>query len=715
MASYKTFLNLTYRVNLTLRQLLIGLSAAATPAWAGLDLDRDGMCDIWAGVHGIAVPAEDPDGDGFDNLAESIAGTDPHDAASMLALTLENAGEQNWMIHHTAVGGKSYLVQRWNALTGDWEDFQELGVATSSGAETVALLNAPESGGIFRLKVTDVDADRDGVSLYQEILLGLDDSMLSSEPEGIVGDFETAVRLVEQGGSPIELTDGSSLPAILPTADAASRFLVQSTFGPDLASISDVQTLGYSGWIDSQLAEPETLTRIAMGRTRIPFSAGSWSHGWWWNALLAQDALRQRMAYALSQIFVVSFEGGTVVGDNSLTQANYYDGMVREGFSNYRDVLEHVTYSPVMGFYLSHLNNRKGNVAEQRFPDENFAREIMQLFSIGLFELNEDGSHQLDGEGNSIPTYDNEVITEMARVFTGMSNSTSDGRQATSFYDFARGNDFRNPMVVWDEEHDLDEKTIIGGQILPAGQTGEQDVQQTLDALSQHPNTAPFISRLLIQRFTSSNPSPDYMRRVVHRWNASDGDLGQVLTAILLDPEARNAPEESDVHRGKVREPIIRMLQVMRAFHPNDHTGSIGVLASGLIDDLGQYAMRAPSVFNFYSPNNIPAELFGADALFSPELALMTGSRALSVHNRFRTTAFSGHWVVPVEYDEELALIDDFPALVDHLDTLLLYGEMSDALRAEVLFHLDRIGSNRTSIGLAVYLIMSSPEYAVLR
>ncbi|MFZ9683424.1 MAG: DUF1800 family protein, partial [Cephaloticoccus sp.] len=312
------------------------------------------------------------------------------------------------------------------------------------------------------------------------------------------------------------------------SAENSARFLTQATFGPTQADILDLMNRGYNAWLSEQLALPASSHRAATMEDFAAYNAGGQgavnggpntrpggTHrqaAWWKIAVTGQDQLRQRVAFALSQILVISDANGTI---NAWQEgaANYYDILVNGAFGNFRDVLERVTLSPMMGIYLSSLRNAKA--ANNTTPDENYAREIMQLFTIGLHELNPDGTLKLDPNGQPIPTYTQETIVQMAKVFTGWgyANNTPN---ATANANLFRGSpaNYTQQMMLWPAFHDDTAKTIVGGKVLPAAQGGIQDLQDTLDALFHHPNTGPFIVRQLIQRLVTSNPSPGYIYRV---------------------------------------------------------------------------------------------------------------------------------------------------------------------------------------------------------
>jgi uncharacterized protein (DUF1800 family) len=477
--------------------------------------------------------------------------------------------------------------------------------------------------------------------------------------------------------------------------------------------------MGLTGWIDNQATISTTRLQTSIARNALPINSSRGRDGWWRSANIAPDQLRQRMAYALSQILVVNFQGGSVIGDNYLIQARYYDIFTTGAFGSYRNILEKVTYSPAMGFYLSHLNNRKSDdpVNPTRFPDENFAREIMQLFTIGLWELNWDGSRKLDQDGNFIPTYGNQTITEMAKVFTGMSHSTTNnGRAATSFYDVARGNDYLYDMKVWDEEHETGPKSIVNGVQLDGSQTGEEEVKAALDALLEHPSLPPFLSRLLIQRFTSSNPSAAYLARVSRVWlddsTGESADLGEVIKAILLDPEILSGSTYQ--YRGKVREPIIRYASLARAFNLASENGKYSTNQPRLNDDFGQFPMLSPSVFNFYLPDFAPEGEFRMAGMVSPELQLASLSQLLRSDSQFAASVEESGVSGSFDLTTELALVNDPSALVERVDLLMTGGRLKADTKAMILNAVQSEVTDLEKVRTAIYLVSQSMECIVL-
>lgn len=688
----------------------------AQPLLGIIDFNNDGLSDLWTSLYpGVTPNDEDSDGDGQTNHQEMTAGTDPQDANSLLVINqITGKGDEEFIfIYWDGIGGKSYTIERY--FDGVWNPIQTLVTPKTSG-QILAAVERIKGAHLLRITARDIDSDGDTINGWEESLIGWDDSTPYGSGSSSAQDYEQLIRLFE-APSGVSLTNGINLPPRLPSKEEASHFLQQSTFGPTMEAINQVSTNGITAWIDEQMDDSPTqisLTSRNLFQTGQPFNSSLWRHAWWRIAILGTDQLRQRMAYALSQITVINTEEGNLIGNNITIQANYYDPLIINSFGRYRDILDHVAYSPAMGFYLSHLRNRKADPTINRFPDENFAREIMQLFSIGLWELNPDGTRKTDIEGNFIETYDNKTITEMAKIFTGMSLILSNGRAASSFYELNVFDDYHAAMRVFDEEHEPGEKKLFDNIIIPDGQTGEEDVQMALDALSQHSSTAPFISHLLIQRFTSSNPSPEYIRRVSSAWTHSDGNLGQVIRAILLDPESR-FPTSSLITRGKVREPIIRATHILRAFSPDTPNTTFAVLSNQLKNDLGHFPMSSPTVFNFYSPTFSPQGEIRDSGLVSPELEIANLTTLLASHDRFRKICANGHHTRTVGYKEEELLADNLEELLDRLDLILTAGTMSESTRNAVIEGSAPFLDAPTRVRVASHLITVSPDFTVLK
>ncbi|MCP4416282.1 MAG: DUF1800 domain-containing protein, partial [Chloroflexi bacterium] len=366
----------------------------------------------------------------------------------------------------------------------------------------------------------------------------------------------------------VESVTAVSRNATLTAEQEASRFLAQATLGADLTLIQNVDSLGFEAWINQQFTVSqsqllnylyaELYDEAEIGNGDSP-QQELFRYALWQTTLTGSDLLRQRIALALSEIVVISTETDAIYNVAN-GASDWYDMLLRNAFGNFRTLLQDVTLHPLMGSYLSHAGNRKTDVAQNRFPDENYAREIMQLFTIGLFMLNDDGSLILDGENETIPTYDNSHITEFAKIFTGLQYDFDGDPHVWWTPDFESGwlNSYTavRPMKMWDEEHEPGSKTLLNGYVVPDGQTGMDDLNEALDHLFNHPNVGPFIGRQLIQRLVKSNPSAAYIGRVTAVFNNNGfdvrGDMQAIIKAILLDDEARNAIFITDPTHGKL-------------------------------------------------------------------------------------------------------------------------------------------------------------------
>ncbi len=492
-------------------------------------------------------------------------------------------------------------------------------------------------------------------------------------------------------------------PPAAPSAPAsradAARFLTQATFGPTPASIESLMGQTFAQWIDEQMAEPASShlaeTRAELERWGEPNFAGrpDQQHriGAWWNiALRGEDQLRQRVAFALSEILVISDENGEIYNWQE-GAAHYLDLLAAHAFGNFRELLEAVTLHPAMGVYLSHLRNARADPETGSVPDENFAREIMQLFTIGLTELHPDGTLRLDANGLPIPTYDQATITEMAKVFTGWSFYHTDPQPWRFRWTEP---EFLRPMINYPDFHEDGPKRIVTGRELPAGQGAVKDLRDTLDTLFVHENTGPFLARRLIQRLVTSNPSPGYIHRVAQVFSNNGagvrGDLGAVVRAILLDHEARAPAVAAQPNFGKLKEPLLRVTNLLRAFNGASRSGRVYFFWSEY--EIAQAPLRPPSVFNFFTPDYVPTGDLAAAGLFAPEMQIHTDTTALGVPNRLSVYAFS-NWGDPGELEDDdilldiadlLPLISDPGALLDELNLRLCAGTMSAATRARL-------------------------------
>jgi uncharacterized protein (DUF1800 family) len=518
-------------------------------------------------------------------------------------------------------------------------------------------------------------------------------------------------------------------PAATPSADEAARLLMQGSFGPTDADIARVQSLGYAGWIDEQFALPQTLH---LPYVRANYNAllfgGNFAFvqdSFWQQAIPAPDQLRQRVKYALSQIVVVSAESGTIANASD-GLANYVDLLGQHAFGNYRQLLEAVATSPMMGLYLSHLRNQKADLVTGRVPDENFAREVMQLFSIGLTEINLDGTPKLVN-GQPVETYTNADITGLARVFTGWSWAAQDTSNASfSGGGTAYADRILRPMQPYPQFHETGEKTFLNVTI-PANTSAQASLTIALDRLFNHPNLCPFIGRQLIQRLVTSNPTPAYVGRVsaacADNGAGVRGDMKAIVRAILLDGEARSSAGLTDPQFGKLREPVLRLAQWARCFGATSASGNwlIRNLDSASTS-LGQQPLRAPSVFNFYRPGYVPANTAIAAAnLAAPEFQI-TGETSVAGYTNFMQAAISSGVGVGREvrasYTNELAVADNADALIDRVNRCLMAGTMGTQQRQEIRDAVNAIAATATNgranrVYTAVLLTMASPEYLV--
>jgi uncharacterized protein (DUF1800 family) len=515
------------------------------------------------------------------------------------------------------------------------------------------------------------------------------------------------------GGGP----GGGAMPPPQPaiTRQDAARFLRQASFGPTPAAIDRVIQLGYGDWIDAELAKPASLhTPYLRSQGATPTQAQR-LEAWTRFAVAGEDALRQRVAFALSQILVVSER--SALGQYPLALSTYYDLLVAGAFGNYRELIEQVTLNPAMGVYLSMLGNQRPDPARNIRPDENYARELMQLFTIGLVELAPDGSVRRDPQGQPLSTYDQATIEGFAHVFTGWNFAGTLQAGRPTF-------DFERPMEPIEFLHDRGEKRLLGGAVLPAGQDARADLEAALDNIFAHPNVGPFVSRQLIQRLVASNPSPEYVRRVAARFEDNGrgvrGDLGAVVRAVLLDHEARNPPAGA---AGRLEEPLIRVMALWRAFGARSASGRYPL---GFIDFLiEQGPLRASSVFNFYRPDYAPPGEMRELGLAAPEMQITHEATTAGLANVLAIWTFvynSGNANlrpedVYIDLAAEAALAGEPARLVDAVASKLTGGALSDGLRAELVEMIRLIPANlgTARAAEAVYGIVTAPEYAVLR
>ncbi|MDP3071373.1 MAG: DUF1800 family protein [Opitutaceae bacterium] len=557
------------------------------------------------------------------------------------------------------------------------------------------------------------------------------------------------------------------------TATEAARFLTQATFGPTKAEIDALTGGSIDAWVTQQLALPFTSHRAAIVSDRTNFGGSSSFTNWnathapnrqaaWFKTILtAPDQLRQRVAFALSQILVVS---DIALADDSRAEpvANFYDHLGNGAFGNFRTLLETITLSPMMGEYLSSVRNAKATFdstgATITTPDENYAREVMQLFTIGLVRLQPDGTLQLGADGLPIPTYHQTTITELAKVFTGWSYFNTN----TSNTNFrSGGSNYYNSMSLFPGFHDDTVKNLapVSATPIPANQGGLNDLRLALDALFTHPNTAPFISKLLIQRLVTSNPSPGYVYRVAQKFEnngtGTRGDLAAVVRAIYTDHEARSSAVASNVSFGKLKEPLLRLTALMRGLGASSQSGrllgyrhhvngtvitsatprpatqaEIGTYSSSIntftvLGNIAQAALRSPSVFNFYHADYVLPGPLAAAGLVAPEFEITDDNFAINVPNYLRTyvnatttniAATIQPYVITLNTTYEQTLVGNPTALLDHLSLLFSASNLSDAARARMVTALNALPASTSAedrVRTAILLVLTSPAAAI--
>ena len=494
-------------------------------------------------------------------------------------------------------------------------------------------------------------------------------------------------------------------------ANVADRFLEQTTFGPTTDLITQVQYSGLQGFLTAQYTLPITKYPMpASGESGL----GSVQQRFFVQNLTAQDQLRQRVAFALSQIFVI---GGNKVGDPT-GYTNYLQLLENDSFTNYRQIMQDVTLSPAMGDWLDMVNNGKPNISKGDHANENYAREFMQLFTIGTSQLNPDGSFQLDSSGNQIPTYTQDTVEAFARAYTGWTYPLAPGATQQTY----NPQYWTGPMVAVDSNHDTGAKQLLtypgvsGGGALPAGQTSMQDLQGAMDNVFNHPNVGPFISRELIQHLVTSNPSPAYIQRVASVFNDNGagvrGDMKPVITAILMDSEARRGDDPATAvgTDGHLQEPILYMTGLLRAFGATSDGSNLSYYGDGM----GQQALYSPSVFNFYSPDFV----IPGTTTFGPEFQILTTATSLNRVNWVNSFVYGslGSGTI-VNFSSYATQASDPSALLASLNTLMLHGSMSADMQNTILTAMQTVpaGSKQgmQEAQAAIYLIGTSSQYQV--
>ena len=576
----------------------------------------------------------------------------------------------------------------------------------------------------------------------------------------------------EVGSEAIKTIDGAGMDSRL---FETGRFLSQATMGADLDLINTVKDMDYGVWIDQQIAEPVTYlqsevediweeyldTLEARGYEDPQDAFGpampELTSAWWHNNMVASDLMRQKVAFALSEVFVIS--SNSDLGGEAVAMAHFYDKLLKGAFGNYKDILSDVSLHAAMGYYLSHLNNPKAVPDENVHPDENYAREIMQLFSIGLYELNNDGTHQLDNEGNSIPTYDNADIKEMAKIFTGLGpggiNENVWWTDEPYFGLSTFGIDWTVPMAMYEDFHEPGIKVILKNDTIPANQIGLDDIDEAINVLFNHQNVPPFISYRLIQRLVKSNPTPNYVERIanvfIDNGNGVRGDMAAIIKAILLDEEARNGEYMFEQHSSRLREPLVRHMQITKGLEIVEEPGGRYWHNFDYDNSLKQQILFAPTVFNFFLPNHQPVGDIANSGMVSPEFKIHDTSSSINYFNAaYRWTRDWGELInsgryfynsdlvnddgsiggwdmyrfgeTYIDYEAYTDLAGTSELLINELDKVLTHGQLSDEVRQSLRDNLPNIswdgyeyGWERERVRTAIYLITVSPDFAVIR
>ena len=565
----------------------------------------------------------------------------------------------------------------------------------------------------------------------------------------------------------------------------AGLFLSQASMGGTPATIAalanDIKIQGYlsacEDWIDEQMNAPResTVTADCLQHQATYLEGGevpsvniqNFELVWWGKVTQSKEQLRHRVAFSLSQVFVTSaaFWANSERNNVWRSYTGYYDKLMDLAFSTHRDLLTTISYDPFMGVYLSSAQNRKADAQLGTFPDENYAREVMQLFSCGVYSQDQSGEYLLDVNGDRIENYDNSDITEMAEVFTGL-GLTNESGEAANFDSpsSGRGTRYVNPMIMVEQYHDPSEKILLDGTVLPANSSGDSDIAGALDAIAAHPSTAPHLSRLLIKRLTSSNPSADYIARVTEAWRGEGlygtgeiGSLAAVLKAILLDPEARDAityevDSSTDAVTvtparpisGRIKEPILKWTQFYRFAQAlsGEEDGLIRVepktkrAANDQTPDFGQLPMRAPSVFNYYASEYSPsvgaladAELLYSTDLTSPESEILSPFVIKQFESLYEivnqdepTSTFSydatiGDVDFSINYNylrylyQKNITVNDF---IDDLNLWLCNGQISSGLQADLVDLANQEGgATRENFAKILTILFNSSDFSV--
>jgi uncharacterized protein (DUF1800 family) len=526
------------------------------------------------------------------------------------------------------------------------------------------------------------------------------------------------------------------------------RLMRQATLGVSYQDMATFSKMTPEKWIDDQMkrSSPNMLEKMLKDRIlwrgyvkslgydfkedTVVVRSEDFNISWWDHNLNNKDYLKQRIAYVLSQIFVISSRSD-VISEHAHGQASFYDLFVKHSLGNYKNLLLDITLHPSMGIYLSHFNNSKTIPERNIHPDENYAREVMQLFSIGLHQLNIDGTLKLDSLKNPIPTYTQKDIKELAKVFTGLSagraGQFSKPDRPVNFGFDRYNTDFSTPMAMFEEWHEFGGKSFLNLYI-PSGQKGMKDIEMTIDHIFRHPNVGPFIGKQLIQKMVTSNPSPSYIKKVAEIFNNNGlgvrGDMAAVFKAILLHPEARSCESMSSPTQGKLQEPFVRLFERIRNYKViPDANNKIFTDGGSAYWNYDQNIMSAPSVFNFYQPGYSPLGSLRSNNLSGPEFQMHNSSSSL----RWANSVMNSDWQVgyiwrtqregfyELDISDLNAYANDSEALLNQLDKRFTRGQLTSRTRKLMKYNIDRNLRTRERVQSAIGILLLSPEYNILK
>ena len=587
---------------------------------------------------------------------------------------------------------------------------------------------------------------------------------LETVPRSLTAALSAAALLEACGGGGASGT-GANNPTPAALADAsllasyeAARFLQHAQFSSSEADIAAIKLQGSAGWLDQQMALNSStggydwLMQRGYGvidKNKFYEMEYHSNYMAWYQIMAAPDGVRRRVALALSEFFVVSGAGVGTISWPQFAMGAYWDVLCKNAFGNFRTLLEDITLNIAMGEYLNTLGNQKEDVASGRLPDENYAREVMQLFTIGLLQLNLDGTPKLGANGQPIETFTQSDVSNLARVFTGYESDNSEGYSQTVVaptYTVRNVGYTRRPMVLNANRHSTLRAEFLGA-VVQAGTDGKAALKTALDTLFNHPNVGPFFSRQMIQRLVCSDPTPAYVARVATIFNDNSkgvrGDLAAVFKAILLDTEATSSAGLTSTTFGKLREPMVRTAQWARTFKASSLKGTwkIGNPNYSAVDALGQSPLQAPSVFNFFRPGYVPPSTTMALSKSTvPEFQLVNESTTASYINYLQNFLYQGMWVrapelitspdaatstdghdIVPDYSAELALVGNPSALINRLNLLLCAGQLSAETVTMMVNALSYDSSNsassdsakRSYVAKAIMFVMCCSEYLV--